>query len=573
MAKNKKGTKKGNKIYKFWGILLLIASLIFTGLIVYVDILPLKYLLALVGGLFLLNIICDFFLFRKKVKKKPKKIFSVISIIFTLILLGGSFFIYKTFGVLTDMSKEYKWYTYHVVVKNDSSYQNIKDIEGKTLGYYNDNSDQIKKAIPTLKKKVTTENEGYGNLESLGSDVLTSEKDAILLENSQKTKLEKSNSESLMGFTAGTRVIYTFKVKVKVKDGVDVTRDTFNVYISGMDEYGKVAEVSRSDVNILMTINPKTKQILITNIPRDYYVQLHDTTGNKDKLTHAGTYGLETSVNTIEDLMGIKIDYYVKVNFSSLENIVDAIGGVEAYSEYDFRSWNGYNFSKGYNNITDGKMALAFARERHAFNDGDNQRGKNQQALIEAIFRKCTSAGIITKYNGLLNSLKDAMLTNMSTKNMSKLAKMQLKDNAKWVITSQSVTGTGSSDYTYTYPGQLLYVMVPDDESVAKAKEEINKVENGELLESSYNETNTGSKTVTKSAVYRQAPSNTTTKAKKKVVTKKKVATKQAVVKKPVEKKETPVVPEKKEEQQEPIVPEEEKQEPVVPEEQNQETE
>ena len=439
----------------------------------------------------------------------------MLALLLSIVFLGASFFIYRTLGFLDDMSQEYKIYTYDVLVKSDSTYQELADIADKNLGYYNDNSDATKKAITVLSNKVKTTNEGYGNLESLGADLLSKKTDSILVEESQKIKLDNSGSsgknESINGFKDKTRILYTFKVKIPVKsDGLNVTKDVFNIYISGMDEYGKVSETSRSDVNMVVTVNPKTKQILLTNIPRDYYVQLHDTTGYKDKLTHAGIYGLDTSVATIEDLLGIKINYYFKVNFSSLVNIIDALGGVDVYSEYDFQSWNGYNFSKGYNSV-DGKAGLSFVRERKTFNAGDNQRGKNQQAMIEAIFRKCTKPSIIIKYNSLLNSLEDSMITSMPMRNIIKLAKMQLRDNSKWTITSNSLTGTGSMDYTYTYPYQSLYVTVPDEESVKLSKEMIEKVANGEVLESSYNGDSDTVHSVTKSAVYSSSSSSSST--------------------------------------------------------------
>lgn len=540
--KKRKKDKKNKKftIYKFFGIILILSSIALLGIVLYINILPLKYLVVLLGVLLFINIIFNFFLFRKKIKKKPKKIFAVLSIIFSIIFLIGSFFIYKTFAVLDDFSQKYKTYTYHVVVLNDSNYETIEDLSSKTLGYYNDNSDATKKSLEKLGKVVQTENEGFGNLESLGSSVLEEEKDAILVEDSQKNKLDtagnnESSENALSGFSGKTRIIYTFKVKAKPESkDVNVTKDVFNIYISGMDEYGEVSEISRSDVNMILTVNPKTKQILITNIPRDYYVQLHDTSGYKDKLTHAGIYGIDTSVKTLEDLLGIDINYYFKVNFSSLENIIDALGGVDVYSEYTFRTWNGYNFTEGYNHVN-GKEALAFARERKTFNDGDNQRGKNQQALIEAIFRKVTSPEIITKYNSLLNSLSDSIITNMPTKSMTSLAKMQLRDNAKWIITSNSLKGTGSYDYTYTYPYQELYVMVPDDESVTEGKDLISKVTSDELLEASYDGDSSNVHSVTKSNVYK--PSSTT---KKKTTTPKK--------KTEVKKEEITQVPEEKEE-------------------------
>lgn len=530
MKKKNKDKKKKLNGYKIVGILLIISSLILLGVILYIDILPIKYLAIVAGVLFLINLVLDFFLFRKRVKKKPKKVSTVFALIFSIIFLVASFFIFKTFGILDDMSEEYKTYTYHVLVKNDSNYQEIGDISGKTLGYYNNNSNATKKALEKLSKTVQTENESYGNLDSLGISLLNAENESILVEESQKTKLDNAGSSnensSLSGFADQTRVLYTFKVTVKVESkDVDVTKDVFNIYISGMDQYGEVSEISRSDVNMIITVNPKTKQILITNIPRDYYVQLHDTSGYKDKLTHAGNYGIETSVTTIEDLLGIDINYYFKVNFSSLVNIIDALGGVEVYSEYDFQSYNGYNFTKGYNSV-DGKAGLSFVRERKTFTDGDNQRGKNQQAMIEAIFRKCTSPSIITKYNSLLNSLKDSMITNMPMKSITKLAKMQLKDNASWTITSNSLTGIGSYDYTYTYPYQELYVMNPDEESVSKAKEMISKVANGEKLESSYDSDLSNVHSVTKSSVSKSSSSsNSSTSTKKSTTTKKSTAT------------------------------------------------
>lgn len=520
MRKNK--DKKKINGYKIVGILLLISSLILFGIVLYINILPMKYLLVLGGILLFVNLVLDFFLFRKRVKKKPKRVCTVFALLFSIIFLIGSFFIFKTFGVLDDMSQDYKTYTYHVLVKSDSNAEKIEDIASKNLGYYNDNSSATKKALEKLDTVVRTKSDSYGNLDGLGKALINDETDAILLENSQKIKLENAgggsalnNSDSSTGdasvlsnFGDKTKVIYTFKVRVKVDSkGIDVTKDVFNIYISGMDEYGKVSEISRSDVNMILTINPKTKQILMTNVPRDYYVQLHDTTGYKDKLTHAGTYGVDTSIKTLEDLLGIKLDYYFKVNFSSLENIVNALDGVDVYSEYDFQSWNGYNFTKGYNHV-EGKAALAFARERHTFTDGDNQRGKNQQALIEAIFRKCTSSSIITKYNSLLDSLQDSMITDMPMKSITSLAKMQLRDNASWNITSNSLTGTGSYDYTYTYNFQELYVMVPNEDSVTEAKEKINKVASGEKLESSYGKDTSDVHSVSKSQVSKASSSS-----------------------------------------------------------------
>ncbi len=236
---------------------------------------------------------------------------------------------------------------------------------------------------------------------------------------------------------------------------------------------------------MIVTVNPKTKQILLTSIPRDYYVQLHGKTGYKDKLTHAGLYGADMSVKTLEDLLNIEINYYIKVNFTSVINIVEALGGVEVYSDYTFTSIDGYNYTKGYNKVN-GEQALSFARERKAFSEGDRQRVKDQQALLEAMFRKCTSPAIITKYNSLMNSINGSFVTNMSANRITSLIRMQLIGKYKWIITSNSLDGENSSNYTYSYSAQKLYVMEPIEDSVKYAKELIDSVIDGEKLDPTY---------------------------------------------------------------------------------------
>lgn len=290
------------------------------------------------------------------------------------------------------------------------------------------------------------------------------------------------SSTDTKSFSDKTKVIYKFSIVVKTSDiskDLDVTKKPFNIYISGIDTYGSISSVSRSDVNMVVTVNPKTKQILLTSIPRDYYVPLHGKSGYNDKLTHAGLYGVDMSIKTIEDLMDIEINYYVKVNFTSVINIVDAIGGVDVYSDYDFTSLDGYKYSKGYNSV-DGKEALSFARERKSFQAGDRQRVKDQQALLEAMFRKCTSTSIITKYNSLLDSVSGSFVTNMPTDRLKALIRMQVAKKYKWTITANSLDGANSSNYTYSYSSQKLYVMEPIEDSVNYAHKLIKSVEEGE---------------------------------------------------------------------------------------------
>ena len=235
-----------------------------------------------------------------------------------------------------------------------------------------------------------------------------------------------------------------------------------------------------------MTVNPKTKQVLLTSIPRDFYVQLHGTSGYKDKLTHAGNYGINMSIDTIEDLLNIDINYYIRVNFTTLEKLIDAIGGVDVYSEYSFVSYiDNYKFYQGYNHMN-GKQALAFSRERKSLPAGDMDRGKNQEAVIEAIIRKITNKDVIYKYSKILNSMKGTFQTNITDNDITKIIKKELENIGGWNITSNNLDGTGSYDYTYSYSSQKLYVTIPNQDSINNAVNLINKVKNDEKLDSSY---------------------------------------------------------------------------------------
>jgi LCP family protein required for cell wall assembly len=249
------------------------------------------------------------------------------------------------------------------------------------------------------------------------------------------------------------------------------TTKPFVVYISGIDTYGAISTIARSDVNILAFVNPITHKILLVNTPRDYYVQLHGTTGTKDKLTHAGTFGIDMSIKTMEDLYSVKIDYYLRVNFSSLTSIIDSIGGIEINSAYAFRMGQ-YWFDVGLNQLN-GAQALAFSRERYSFEEGDRTRGQNQQRVIEAIIAKINNPINLLHYQQILTSLGDTVQTNMSSDAISNLINMQLNDMHKWETTSISVTGAGSTNVTYSMGNIPLYVMVPDMASVEFAKTKI----------------------------------------------------------------------------------------------------
>ena len=264
-----------------------------------------------------------------------------------------------------------------------------------------------------------------------------------------------------------------------------ITKEPFVVYLSGVDTRGELTEKARSDVNILAVVNPATKRVALINTPRDYYVDLAGTS-SKDKLTHAGMYGVETSMATLGNLYGVNVEHYIRINFAGFISIIDAVGGVDVYSDQAFTSVGspGYydptTFAEGWNHL-DGKSALAFARERHAFASGDIQRGINQMKVIDAMVNKLKSPTVLMSFSKLMDAVSDCFVTSLSQEQISALVRMQLSDLANWDIQSYSVTGSsGKSSQCYSAKGQSLYVMKPDESSVAQAKELIASVLGGE---------------------------------------------------------------------------------------------
>ena len=264
-----------------------------------------------------------------------------------------------------------------------------------------------------------------------------------------------------------------------------ITKEPFVIYLSGVDTRGELTENARSDVNILAAVNPVTKRVALVNTPRDYYVDLAGTS-SKDKLTHAGLYGVETSMETLGNLYGVNVDHYIRINFAGFISIIDALGGVDVYSDQAFTSVGspGYydptTFVEGWNHL-DGKSSLAFARERHAFASGDIQRGINQMKVIDAMLNKIKSPALLMGFSKIMDAASDCFVTSFSQDQISALVRMQLSDFAEWDIESYTVTGTSSSSTKcYSAKGQKLYVMKPDDSSVSKAREMLASVLGGE---------------------------------------------------------------------------------------------
>lgn len=467
--------KKGRimPFFKFLAIAMALITIITLCLFKFIDILPGEYFIVLCILLVLIDIgFSLLILTRQGVKRRA--VGSVLSIIYIIFLILAIIYELNTIGFLKKIGfTDYKTENYSVLVLKDSNYEEIEDLDGESIGSLEFNTDGLEKAKEKIEKEITPEFITTDNITTLKDDFLAEEYAGMLIEDSMLSMVNESDGE----FSESYRVIYEFSVDVEtenIAEEVNITEESFNIFISGIDTYGSISSVARSDVNMVITVNPNTHKILITSIPRDYYVTLAGKNA-KDKLTHAGIYGIETSVGTIENLLDIKINYYIKVNFTSLLDIVEALGGVNVYSEYSFTSKDGYYYQKGYNNV-DGKKALSFVRERGAFTEGDRVRVKNQAAMIEALINKAISPSIIVKYTSLLNALDGSFVTNIPTKDITDFIKKQIDEMPEWEFENISLDGSNGYDYTYSYGGTKLYVMIPDNETVINATNKINEV-------------------------------------------------------------------------------------------------
>lgn len=472
----KKKSNKNNLLgfRKYLCIFIVILSAIVSGLVYFINVFPLEYFLVFISLIIIIDLIVIYLILSKGHIKNV--IGGFLALILIVIMTLGINYGLNTMDFLKSFGfSDYKTESYSVLVLSSSKFKSVSDLKNKTIGYLSkDNNEGLSKVVDKIKKKINYKEKIEEDVDSLITSLINEKVDAIVIDDARLDILKEENNEE---YNLLKKIgSYSIDVKSeKIGKEVDVTNSSFNIYVSGIDTYGSINKVSRSDVNILITVNPVTKEILLTNIPRDYYVKLHKN-GEYDKLTHAGIYGIDESINTLEDLFDTKINYYVKVNFTSLVDIVDALDGITVTSPYSFVSQDGYSYVKG-DNIIDGKKALSFARERKSFKEGDRTRGENQQRVLTALINKAMSPKIITNYTNLLTSLKGKFVTNISDEDITKLIKMQLKNNSSWTIKSISVNGTDAMDYVYSYNKTKLYVMKPDYETVNNAKEQIKKVQ------------------------------------------------------------------------------------------------
>lgn len=452
-----------DKIVK-WKIMLVIQaiiSIILAILLIQLNVLPMMYI-AIIIALEILIGVGIFFLMRNA--QKARLIVShIISFVVSIVLVMGCFVVNKGQSTLKNVTSDnVQTNRISLYVLDESSYKELSDLKNQNIEA-NVNDEHMAKAIDALNKEVKLSIQGQEDYVQMSNDLYDQKTAGIYMNEAQSALFDEIHED----FHEKTRVLYTYEIEEKVEDfskDVSVTQNTFNVFISGIDTTGPVSTVSRSDVNMIVTVDPTNKKILMTSIPRDYYVTLANM-GKKDKLTHAGLAGVENSVKTLENFLGIDINYYARVNFTSLIQMVDALGGIEVYSDQDIPK---LGIHEGVNQM-DGKKALSFSRERYSYKSGDNHRVQNQQKVLEAMLNKMMSPAIITNYSSILENIDGSFETNMTSQEITSLLKMQLSDMAKWDIQQIQLEGHGAMMTGGAYmPNHKLYYMIPDQSSVDK---------------------------------------------------------------------------------------------------------
>lgn len=444
------------------------------------DVLPTKYLLFFISVIVLLNLVGHITLF---VKKWWTKIFTSICYVVLIIIsfLGINYgldtldFLNKSFN-----NNDVEVTTYNLIVLNDKGIDDVKSLDNKTVAIM-ENDDNKDKVLEELKSKVEFKDKRYTDIYDIYNDFFNSKIEGAFIDASLLEIIDDEPSmcdcNDVRFFKDDYKVIYSYSIETKKEEKKeDVKLKPLSIYLSGSDSRSNVIQnKSRSDVNMVLTINPDTKTVLMTSIPRDYYVSVHGKTGLKDKLTHAGIYGIDVSRQTVEDLFDIDIPYSIKISMSSVTEVVDLVGGVDVVSDKEFNSYHykGWRVQKGVNHM-DGAHALAYSRERYAYASGDRHRILNQQQVLEAVLKKVVQdKTFLTKYDKLLDSLSSLYRTDIPASLITELVKKQLDDMSSWTFLSNSVSGSDASSATYTAPNSKRYVMVPYEKDVSEAHDKI----------------------------------------------------------------------------------------------------
>ncbi|MBR3834045.1 MAG: LCP family protein [Lachnospiraceae bacterium] len=490
MGNSKKNkNNKTRKTLKIMGYvictILLIATIVTSVFAIKLNVLPTPLLVILILiGLVVIGIfaMCQRWLV-------PGVITKVLAFAMTLVMVLACVYMNITFSALSKMTGvSTQISNIHVYVLAEDPADDLADISDYQFGILGtldrDNTDKFVRDINSdLKKEISITE--YNNVIEIADALYSGEVRAIILNSAYISFVTDTagyeDFESRIKSISSVEIVEEIEVNEEKKDIEYSGDEVVAIYISGNDCEGVPEVNGNSDVNILLVANLKTRQVLLVSTPRDFYVPLSISNGQKDKLTHAGAYGIDVSVETLEMLYGLDIDDYVKVNFTGFIEIVDALGGVTVYSEYDFYMENDtLHYTQGYNELN-GYEALMFARNRGAFSDGDRQRGKNQMAVIEAIIKEMATSDMLKNYTEVLDAISDSMITSMSYEEISNLVKFQLNNMEPWEVLKYSVNGYDSANVTYSLGG-TVYVMEPDYATVEQAKEYIRQMYEGKRI-------------------------------------------------------------------------------------------
>lgn len=497
----KKKKKNKRPISKFMTIFMIVCLALLIFQIIKLNLLPAKLIVLVSLVMVILCLIILLILHFKAKKFLSRLLAGFITLCMCVGLAYGNYFIYKTdntFDVVTSLADS-KATTTSIVVLKSSSIKKESCLKGKKIGTILDmDKKPTKRMLDDLNKdniKYTAKD--YSNLDELMEAFYSGEVDAICLNEKYRDILHET--QAYFTFQTDTRIVHqnVHYTKVEKNDNPsdpvnDISKDAFTVLVSGNDSYGTLQDSNtRSDANLLLTVNPKTGTILMTSIPRDYYVELicpdDDSElacpeGSYDKLTHSGLMGVKSTEETIEKALGIKINYNVRINFSSVVNLVDALDGIdldikkgEEVDIFYVNSQPGLSVGKHH---VDGETALAFARERHAYADGDNQRVRNQQKVFKAIFNRIVSPKMITNYGKFMDALAVAFDTNLSGDEISKFVKYELNNMPNWKIESYAIVA--EPDYQFCYQSQSYASVVQQNDIMNEvARKKIKAILNG----------------------------------------------------------------------------------------------
>ena len=473
--------RKTSKIQQSINIILLFVYIVLACFLLFLifryHILAISYANVLIAiVMFLLALIAVFLILKRKAKIFTMILLLVSVFVSSISLIGVHQFI--SLANQLNATSNYSSYSISVAVLADSEIGNVSELSSVTAPTKTD-AENIKKLLDDIKtsqSKDLTVEESASYLATYKS-LLAGETKAIVLNSVFENLIEQEYPDHAKKI----KKIYTKELTKTVEAPKVSQNKAFNIYISGIDTYGPISSVSRSDVNIIMTVNQETKKILLTTTPRDAYVPIADGGNNQnDKLTHAGIYGVDASIHTLENLYGIDLNYYARLNFTSFLKLIDLLGGVDVYNDQEFTSLHGkYHFPVG-NVHLDSEQALGFVRERYSLSNGDGDRGRNQQKVISAIIQKLTSTEALKNFDSIMQSLQDSVQTNMPPETMVSLVNAQLASGGKYTVITRDLKGTGRMDLpSYAMPDSSLYMLEVDPNSLETLKTEIKDIMEG----------------------------------------------------------------------------------------------